>query len=235
MHQNSCTDRKPTDRPAEQESIGLKPWDRQPRESEKAFSAFMAYLQMEGQRSLRKLAGKLGRSDAAISNLSARHHWRDRIDAWNSHLIALQSEQTQLITQKMAVDWANRIKDWREKEFAVAQSGIELARQIIDKLLKGRKRKMTIQDAARLLEVCSKLGRLATGLATDRGELTGADGEAIRVEVSAAIAKVYGKPALPENLGPMDSPLDVEEVTPSQLPEMPPSDPGRAQNSEPAS
>ena len=45
---------------------------------------------------------------------------------------------------------------------------------------------------SRMLEVASKLGRLASGLATDKTEVTGEDGGPIRLELEAALKKVYG-------------------------------------------
>ena len=50
----------------------------------------------------------------------------------------------------------------------------------------------TLGDVARMLELASRLGRLASGMATDKTELTGEDGGPLRVELSAALAKVYG-------------------------------------------
>ena len=46
---------------------------------------------------------------------------------------------------------------------------------------------------ARILELASKLGRLASGLATDKTEVTGEDGGPIRVELAAALNKIYGE------------------------------------------
>jgi hypothetical protein len=66
-----------------------------------------------------------------------------------------------------------------------------------------------LSDIARILEVASKLGRLAAGMATDRTEVTGEDGGPIRVELSAALSKIYGDVV----------DVDVTPVPPSQLPE----------------
>ena len=49
-----------------------------------------------------------------------------------------------------------------------------------------------LADISRMLEVASKLGRLATGMATDKTEVTGEDGGPIRIELEAALRKVYG-------------------------------------------
>jgi hypothetical protein len=55
-----------------------------------------------------------------------------------------------------------------------------------------------------MLEIASKLGRLATGLG-DGEQRKDDDGPTMRVEVSVALEKIYGEP-LPEEI------VDVEEV-----------------------
>ena len=50
----------------------------------------------------------------------------------------------------------------------------------------------TLGDVARALDLASKLGRLASGMATDHTELTGQDGGPIQIELSAALNKIYG-------------------------------------------
>ncbi len=47
---------------------------------------------------------------------------------------------------------------------------------------------------ARLLDLMSTLGRRACEVATERKEITGADGGPIRIEIEAALDKIYGKP-----------------------------------------
>jgi hypothetical protein len=56
-----------------------------------------------------------------------------------------------------------------------------------------------LSDIARIVEVASKMGRLASGMATDKTEVTGDDGGAIKVEFALALKKVYGVAAPPAN------------------------------------
>ena len=74
-----------------------------------------------------------------------------------------------------------------------------------------------LADIARMLEVASKLGRLASGMATDKTELTGEDGGPIRVELSAALEKVYGAVVDVESTVPADSPQGGEGEGPALL------------------
>jgi hypothetical protein len=66
-----------------------------------------------------------------------------------------------------------------------------------------------LADIARMLEIASKLGRLATGLGTDGERRKGDDLPGLRIEVTVALEKIYGVdeaeivdvqtvPALPE-------------------------------------
>jgi hypothetical protein len=52
-----------------------------------------------------------------------------------------------------------------------------------------------LSDIARMVEVASKMGRLASGMATDKTEVSGEDGGAIKVEFALALKKVYGAAA----------------------------------------
>ena len=69
-----------------------------------------------------------------------------------------------------------------------------------------------LADIARMLEIASKLGRLATGLGTEGERRGGDDLPGLRVEVTVALEKIYSEP-LPGEV------VDVE-VVPS-LPEKP--------------
>jgi hypothetical protein len=62
-----------------------------------------------------------------------------------------------------------------------------------------------------MLELASKLGWLASGLATDKTEITGDGGGPVRVEVTLALEKIYGEP-LPGEVLADGHHVDVEEV-----------------------
>jgi hypothetical protein len=64
----------------------------------------------------------------------------------------------------------------------------------------------TLGDVARLLDLASKLGRLASGMATDKTEITGDGGGPVRVEFEMALKKIYGAAAAAGSV------VEVEEV-----------------------
>jgi len=73
----------------------------------------------------------------------------------------------------------------------------------------------TLGDVARALELACKLGRLACGMPTDKTEVTGEDGGPIRVELTAALNKIYGAEVPP----PTAVEVEATPVPPAQLTE----------------
>jgi hypothetical protein len=95
-----------------------------------------------------------------------------------------------VLTKAKAVDWVRRQENLKELEWSIAEKMLAKAKS----LLEDPSVKWTGGDIAKALDIASKLGRLATGMETDRKEVTGKDGGPVRVEVDVAplIKRVYG-------------------------------------------
>jgi hypothetical protein len=85
---------------------------------------------------------------------------------------------------------------------------LEAARKALDAFLAKPTVYANLADISRMLEVASKLGRLAAGMATDKTEVTGEDGGPLRVEFTQALDRVYGQT------------VEAEVVSPAALPEV---------------
>ena len=64
----------------------VAPWERQAAESAKAHAAFLAYRDLEDERSYAKVAEKLGKSETLISRWGSKHKWQDRVAAFDSYV-----------------------------------------------------------------------------------------------------------------------------------------------------
>ena len=62
------------------------PWERQKGESARAFEAFLVYLQMGPERSIRAVAQKLSKSYTLAGRWSSTYHWVERCRAWDNYL-----------------------------------------------------------------------------------------------------------------------------------------------------
>lgn len=169
------------------------PFEQQPRESDKAFAAFSLYLGLGPQRSIAAVAEKLSKSEGLIQRWSSKFGWPSRVQTYSAHLAVVEREAAEALARSKAVEWAKRQQDVREREWEMHEKCIAAAKRALTAFMEREKIYANLSDIARILEVASKLGRLATGLATDKTELTGEDGGPIRVEFEAALKKIYGQ------------------------------------------
>lgn len=124
-----------------------KPWERQPKESPPAYEAFYLYLEMGSERSLRKVAQKLGKSSTLICRWSSTWNWQQRSREYDTELqrkefAAKQQEikkarerqlKTAVFLQKKAVEALNNldIEDMEPKDILrFITEGIRLEREV---------------------------------------------------------------------------------------------------------
>ena len=180
-------------------------FEQQPRESAKAFAAFSLYLNLGPERSTAAVASKLAKSEQLIRRWSAKFGWTDRVAAYAAHLAVVEREAIEATVRGRAAIWESREQALKETEWAMHERAIAAAKRGLDEYMKREKVYANLADIARMLEIASKLGRLATGLGTDGERRKGDDLPTVRVEVTVALEKIYGEP-LPGEV------VDVEEV-----------------------
>jgi hypothetical protein len=188
------------------------PFEQQTNESNKAFAAFSLYLSLGPQRSTEAVAKKLAKSEQLIRRWSARWDWTARVQAHGAHMAAVEREAAEALMRAKGVDWVQRQEEHRAEEWKARGRVLELARVAIERWLANEARCGSLEGIARLLDLASKLGRLASGMPTDRTEVTGEGGGPIMIEFEAALKKVYGK----RNAVVID--VEVKPVEPAALP-----------------
>jgi len=180
-------------------------FEQQPKESAKAFAAFSVYLGMGADRSLEGVRVKCGKSSRLIQRWSSRWKWAERVQAYAERLATVEREATEALAREKAAEWLKRQQALRQTEWEMHEKCIAAAKRGLAAFEAREKVYANLADISRILEVASKLGRLASGMATDKTEVSGNDGGAIRVELTAALNKIYG------------AVVDVESI--SSLPE----------------
>ena len=168
-------------------------FEQQPRESAKAFAAFSLYLSMGPERSLAAVGAKLGKSKVMMEKWSRRFDWPARVVAHGGHLALVEREAAEAVVRAKAADWAKRYEELRESEWKARAELVDLAWEVIRRRRSKPERVGSLEGLARLLDLMSTLGRPACEVATERKEVTGADGGPIRIEIEAALDKIYGK------------------------------------------
>jgi hypothetical protein len=168
------------------------PFEQQPRESAKAFAAFSLYLSLGAERSTAAVAKELAKSEQLVRRWSAKFGWTDRVAAHGAHLAVVEREAVEAAARGKAAEWECREQKLRETEWAMHEAAIAAAKKGLAAFMEKDKVYANLADIARMLEIASKLGRLATGLGTEGERRGGDDLPGLRVEVTVALEKIYG-------------------------------------------
>ena len=169
-------------------------FEQQPGESNKAFAAFSVYLSEGPQRAIESVARKLQKSTAIIGRWSSRWKWNERASAHAGHLATVEREAAEALARSKSAEWLTRQQKLREREWEMHEKCIAAAERGLKTFMEREKAFASLADIARILEVASKLGRMASGLATESVEHSGEVNVNFRAEVAAAVRKVYGDP-----------------------------------------
>jgi hypothetical protein len=167
-------------------------FEQQPKESSKAFAAFSLYLSLGPERSLAAVAQKLHKSVTIFGRWSAKFGWQERVAAHAAHLALVEREAIEASARSKAAEWEKRETQLRETEWAMHERAIAAAKRGLDAYMEKDKVYANLADIARMLEIASKLGRLATGLDKSNGETADVP-QTLRVEVTVALEKIYGQ------------------------------------------
>lgn len=170
-----------------------KEWERKEGESLKAFTAWNTYLSMGDNRSITLVASKLDKSRHLISRWCAKYDWNSRLNAYSKHFEIVEREATEAMTRMKASEWVQRQNEHREDEWQVRCELIKAGREALKRYIANPARVGTLEGITRMLELASKLGRLASGLATDHTEVSGQINHTLDPEWDRALKTVYGE------------------------------------------
>ena len=107
------------------------PWERQPREGDEAYAAFLAYRDLGPGRTHEAARGRLGKKAGdlgPIERWSALRDWPQRAGAWDAHL---QAERDQ-VAREEAEKWERRRLQALEDGWQVCQALRARLRQMLE-------------------------------------------------------------------------------------------------------
>ena len=166
-------------------------FERQRRESSKAFAAFQAYLELGEERSHALVAKQIGISRRMIHKWSKKYGWMDRIAGRDAYLAEVERMAIEKVAIEKAVEWWKlhepvRREAWLEAERAIAM--VRMARERWEK----SQRTPGFEGMARMLELGFKLKQFAAGMPSEIKETHTLVTGKVSVEWEAAIRKAYG-------------------------------------------
>jgi hypothetical protein len=168
-------------------------FEQQPRESNKAFAAFKAYLDMGPERSIAGVSQKLAKSVPFLKRWSVKFDWAGRVAAWNAHFAELERQAIERLACEKAVEW------WQLHEPAKRQAWLEAEEAIADVREARRRWRASgrvpgFEGMARMLELAFKLKQFAAGIPSEIKEVHQHVTGTVSVEWEQAIRKAYGLP-----------------------------------------
>ena len=131
-----------------------EPWERQLNETSRAWEAFAIYRDMGASRSIAKVARELGKNKVVLEKWSTEYDWVKRCAAWD--------------VEKDRVARETQIKDiieMRQRHASIAKKMLDTADHALDNI---KPDEVSTNEIARLVEIASKLERIARG---DAGEV----------------------------------------------------------------
>jgi hypothetical protein len=168
--------------PAPLEEIVGVPWERQPRERDRAYYAFQCYRDIGPvHRSIRDLAAQLGMSQTQVAGWSSSFRWVERCRAFDeeqerANRRALDESREQMVKRHAAVSTQvlQRITQRLLGDEANGISPLDISL-------------ITFADVVRGLDTAVKIERLSRGIPNEvRGHVGMEGGPPIRHELSAA-------------------------------------------------
>ena len=103
--------------------VAALPWERQPNEGPKPYEAFTIYRDLGKERTLPKVAEKLGKSLGLTSRWSSAYNWVERVAAWDD-------EADRLAAQKQLKDIANARVRQRKQAVKMQLKALQLLESI---------------------------------------------------------------------------------------------------------
>ena len=140
----------------------INPWDRQLNETGVAYQAFQTYRDIGLTRSQTKVALQVGKSQALMERWSAKHSWALRAASWDRE-IDREHQLTQIESRRAA----------SKRNAKIAQSAMN---QVVKKLVTMTEKDLDANSMTRLMDVASKLERLALDESTENVQVSGPGG-----------------------------------------------------------
>lgn len=124
-------------------------WERQEKETDKAFEAFCVYRDMGPERSLNKTVQKLSKNRTTLADWSSKYNWVKRAAAWDK-------EQDRIARQAQTKEIVNMRKRHANLAHAMLVKAAKALNAISEDEIKPA-------DISRMVDVASKLERLSRG------------------------------------------------------------------------
>jgi hypothetical protein len=159
-------------------------------ESDRAFAAFCAYLELGPGRRYSAVARKAGVSLRSIQRWAIDFDWRTRISSHAARCAEQSAQSQSVVPAGDLLDAAARARAFRERQFLLAEAILDVAERYFEHLNEADLEQVRFPDACRALEFASRLAQQARETET-------APDHALRDQLAALLDQVCPEPKQP--------------------------------------
>jgi hypothetical protein len=159
-------------------------------ESDRAFEAFRAYLELGPKRRYAAVGRKVGASLRTVKRWASDFDWRGRIKNHSAQLAGQYTETASAVQRDEFSDAAARAKTFRDRQYALAEALLVAAERYLESMDVGDPDQMSFSDACKALEIASRFGG---HVADDANDSTSGNGRALSDHLSTLLDQAYSE------------------------------------------
>ena len=161
-------------------------------ESDRAFEAFRAYLQLGPTRRLSTVARQVGAGLRTVERWAADFDWRGRIKTYTADAVADFAITEKAVQRDAFLDASARAKAFRDRQYALAEALLDTAERYLENLPLDDLDRLSFADACKAMEAASRLA-LQAGITSDSSLQSDAT-QSLRDQLTSLLDQAYGTP-----------------------------------------
>jgi hypothetical protein len=130
-------------------------------ESDRAFEAFRAYLELGPKRRFAAVGRKVGASLRTVQRWANDFDWRGRIKNHAARCAELSVQSENNLHREELLDASVRAKAFHERQFVLAEAILDVAERYLERVEDEDLERLSLPDACRALDFASRIARHA--------------------------------------------------------------------------
>ena len=170
-------------------------------ESERAFEAFRAYFELGPRRRYATASRKVGVTERTIKRWASDFDWHGRIKCHAAQAVEQSASAESALHRADLIDAATRAKAFRDRQFALAESILDVAERYLERMDEDNLDQLTFADACKAFAFASQLGKFAQS--TDAAV---APDQSLRDQLTALLDQAYSETPTPKTASTLSHP-----------------------------
>ncbi len=130
-------------------------------ESDHAFEAFRAYLELGPKRRLAAVSRKVGASLRTVQRWAGNFDWRGRIKIHAARCAELSVQSENNLHHEELLDASARARVFQDRQFIMAEAILDVAERYLERVEDEDLDRLSLADACRALDFASRIARHA--------------------------------------------------------------------------